>query len=104
LAASTPGAVPNSRFTVSFPVEGDVFRLDPVLRPEHQRILLKAAVPEGESPERIEWWVNGRKAGEAVYPYSMFWNLRPGSFTIMAAAVREGKRTESAPVRIVVLT
>ncbi|OGD22317.1 MAG: penicillin-binding protein 1C [Candidatus Aminicenantes bacterium RBG_16_63_16] len=104
LTASSPGTVPKARFAVSFPLEGDVFRLDPVLRPEHQRILLKAAVPEGESPERIEWWVNGRKAGEAAYPYSMFWNLRPGSFTIMAAAVRDGKRTESVPVRIVVLT
>jgi len=104
LTASAQSAVPGSRFEVSFPLDGDVFRLDPVLRPEHQRILLKAAIPEGVNPECIEWWINGRKAGETAYPYSMFWNLRPGSFTIRAAAVRDGKRTESVPVRIVVLT
>ena len=104
LAASSLPAGRKSSFKVSFPVDGDVFRLDPVLRPEHQRILLKAAVPQGSDPATIEWWINGRKAGETAYPYSMFWNLRPGSFTIMAAAVRDGKRTQSAPVRIVVLT
>jgi penicillin-binding protein 1C len=89
---------------VAFPLDNDIFRIDPVLRPEHQRILLKAAVPDGEHPDRIEWWINGRKAGETAYPFSMFWNLRPGSFTIMVAAVRDGKRTESVPVRIVVLS
>ncbi len=93
-----------ARLEVSFPVDGDIFRLDPVLRQEHQRILLKAAVPGGVNPDSIEWWINGRKAGETAHPYSMFWNLRPGSFTIMAAAVRNGKRIESVPVRIVVLS
>ena len=103
-AAPSLPAGRKSSFRVSFPLDGDIFRLDPVLRPEHQRILLKAAVPEGVDPETIEWWINGRKAGKTAHPYSMFWILRPGSFTITAAAVRDGKRIQSAPVRIVVLT
>jgi penicillin-binding protein 1C len=94
---------PPPRFEVAFPLDGDVFKLDPVLRPEHQRILLKVVPPPGTPVEKVEWWVNGRKAGEAGYPYSMFWNLRPGSFTIKAA-VRGAGRIESRPVRIVVLT
>ncbi len=104
LTASRPAAGRGAGLAVSFPLDGDVFRIDPVLRTEHQRILLRAAVPEGVNPERIEWWINGRKAGETTHPYSMFWHLRPGSFTIMAAAVRDGKRTETVPVRIVVLS
>ena len=48
--------------------------------------------------------INGRKAGEAAYPFSLFWNLRPGSFTIKATAVRKGERMESAPVRIIILS
>lgn len=101
---NAPGVFARRRvLEVVSPVDGDVFRLDPVLRPEHQRLRLKAAVPAGEPPDRIEWWINGRKEGESPRPYSIFWNLRPGSFTIKAAAVRNGKRTESAPVRIVVM-
>lgn len=102
LAASSRRAVGKLGFEVAFPGDGDVFKLDPVLRSEHQRILLKVVLPPEANPERVEWWVNGRKVGEVERPYSMFWNLRPGSFTIKAA-VRNGAKTESAPVRIVVL-
>jgi penicillin-binding protein 1C len=91
------------RFGISFPLDGDVFKLDPVLRPEHQRILLKAVPPPGIAPARVEWWVNGRKAGEAGYPYSLFWSLQPGTFTIKAT-IRGAEGLESRPVRIVVLT
>ncbi len=104
LTASSLDTLRGAGFEVAFPADGDIFKLDPVLRPEHQRILLKATLPQGGNPERVEWWINGRKAGEAAHPYSMFWNLRPGSFTIKAAAVRNGERTESASVRITVLT
>jgi penicillin-binding protein 1C len=91
------------RFGISFPLDGDIFKLDPVLRPEHQRILLKVVLPPGLAPAKVDWWVNGRKAGEADYPYSLFWRLRPGAFTIKAT-IRGAGSYESRPVRVVVLT
>jgi penicillin-binding protein 1C len=94
---------PSARFGISFPQDGDVFKLDPVLRPEHQRILLKVVPPPGAGASKVEWWVNGRKAGEAGYPYSLFWSLRPGAFTIKAT-IRGAERLESRPVHIVVLS
>ena len=93
-----------SRLEITFPRNGDVFKLDPVLRREHQRIKLRAAVPGTEDIAKIEWWVNGDKAGEAGSPFSLFWNLSPGFYTIKAIAVRDGSPLESRPVKIVVLT
>jgi penicillin-binding protein 1C len=92
------------RFEISFPRDGDVFKLDPVLRPEHQRLKLRVAVPPADGVVGVEWWVNGEKVGDCGPPHSIFWNLRPGSYTIRATAVRDGLPLESPPVKIVVLT
>jgi penicillin-binding protein 1C len=89
---------------VFFPRSGDIFKLDPVLRKEHQRIKLRLLPSFGSKVEKVEWWINGEKVGEAGYPYSIFWNLKPGSYTIRATAVMDlRQKAESGPVRIVVL-
>jgi len=94
-----------SRFEIAFPRDGDTFKLDPVLRKEHQRIKLRAAVPRAEGISRVEWWVNGTKVGEAESPsFALFWNLRPGSYTIKAKLIRDGSPSESAPVKVIILT
>ena len=93
-----------ARLEVAFPRNGDVFKLDPVLRREHQRIKLRAAVPGTEGIAKIEWWINGDKAGEAKSPFSLFWNLRPGSYTIRVTAMKGGSQLESPPVKVVVLS
>jgi penicillin-binding protein 1C len=103
-AASRKGESAPARFEISFPRDGDIFKLDPVLRKEHQRIKLRAVVPWTEGIAKIEWWVNGDKVGEAGSPFSLFWNLRPGSYTIRATAVRDGSPVKSPPVKIVILT
>jgi penicillin-binding protein 1C len=101
-AGNPPGP---SRFEIAFPRDGDTFKLDPVLRKEHQRIKLRASVPKAERISRIEWWVNGSKVGDAESPsFSLFWNLRPGSYTIKATAVGDGSPLESPPVKVTILT
>ncbi len=94
----------SSALQIISPRNGDVFRLDPVLRGEHQQIKLKIAVPDSLPVERVEWWVNGRKIGQAGYPYSLFWKISPGSCTIQGRAVCQGKTLETQPVRITVLS
>ncbi len=91
---------------ITFPRDGDVFKIDPVLRLEHQRIKLRASVsPEatGEA-DVVEWYINGQKIGQSSSPYSIFWNLKPGSYTIKAKLIVGTKASESRPVRIFVLT
>jgi penicillin-binding protein 1C len=92
-----------ARLEVTVPQNGDIFKLDPVLRREHQRIKLKASAPPGFGTDKVEWWINGTKAGEASYPYSLFWNLNPGSYTIRARIVLRSRKIESRPVKILVL-
>ncbi len=98
---SGPASLP---FRVSFPRNGDVFKIDPVLRKEHQSVRLKANAPQMQGIAKVEWWVNGDRVGESKFPFTFFWNLRPGSYTIKAVAVRDGRRLESQPVKVTVLT
>jgi penicillin-binding protein 1C len=93
-----------SSLRISFPRSGDVFKIDPILRKAHQRIKLKVDVSQKPGINKVEWWINGDRAGESGSPFTFFWNLRPGSYTIKAVAVGAGSRLESRPVKITVLT
>jgi penicillin-binding protein 1C len=96
--------IPASGLAVLTPADGDVFKLDPVLRGEFQSIRLRVTLAEGFRPEIVEWWLNGQKIGAGGAPYHLAWKLKPGSFTIKARA-RSGTGTvESRPVRITVLS
>lgn len=77
--------------------------MDPVLRPEYQRIRLKALATGLAGVDHVEWWVNGRLAGISVSPFDLSWKLSPGSYTIKAVAVTPGGKTESRAVKVIVL-
>lgn len=101
LTASAKPAV-----AITFPQDGDVFKIDPVLRAEHQRLKLRAVVSAASAAgnDVVEWVVNGRKIGECVSPpFVFFWNLKPGTYTIKAKFRRGTETAESRPVRIHVL-
>ena len=108
LPVTVPDAVESkesglARLEVTVPQDGDIFKLDPVLRRDHQRIKLKASASPVFRTDKVEWWINGTKAGEASYPYSLFWNLNPGFYTIKARIVFRSQKIESRPVKILVL-
>ncbi len=96
--------IPARGLTVLSPADGDVYKLDPVLRGEYQSIRLRAVLAAGFRPEAVEWWVEGKKIGEAGPPYSLAWRLKPGSYTIRARARSTTGMEESPPVRITVLS
>lgn len=87
-------------FRIAFPQDRDVFKIDPVLRPEFQRIKFKSSAPEEMEIDRVEWLVNGRKIGEISYPFSLYWDLQPGRFMIEAIAVKSNQRLKRASVEI----
>ncbi|MDH7511586.1 MAG: penicillin-binding protein 1C [Clostridiales bacterium] len=106
--SSSTALSPTQTFQVeiTFPGDGDVFKIDPVLRLEHQRIKLRAAVfltaLAGDGV--VEWVINGQKTGESSsQPFVFFWNLKPGTYTIKAKFVCGTETCESRPVRIQVL-
>jgi len=89
---------------IVFPHDGDVFKIDPVLRPEFQTLRLRARVSGPEDVAAVEWWVNGRLAGKSAKPFVFPWPLRPGSYIIKAVASTGGDKWESREVSIVVLS
>jgi penicillin-binding protein 1C len=95
---------PPSGVAIVVPQEGDIFKMDPVLRKNYQSILLKASVHEAPGVQLVEWRVNGRKIGDCRYPYSLAWNLSPGSYTIWARAIGKAGTMESRPVKILVIS
>lgn len=87
-------------FKIAFPQDKDMFKMDPVLRPEFQKIKLKAAIPADMDIDSVEWQVNDRKIGDSFYPYDTYWDLIPGQHTIKAVALKLKKKLKSASIEI----
>jgi len=92
------------KIEVSFPADGDIFKIDPILPQAYQTIKFKACLPDGLGITRIEWIVNEEKIGVSHFPFSISWQLRPGSYSIKATTYKGNKKFESRPVKIRVLS
>ena len=89
------------RLAISFPDDGDVLKIDPVLRREYQTILLQAVVPPGM--DEIEWFINDTSYARVRRPFQARWQLQPGKHRFhIRSAVNPGE-PGSAPVTIQVL-
>jgi penicillin-binding protein 1C len=89
---------------ITFPQDGDIFKMDPILHKEFQRIQFKAHINTQKSVQRVEWWVNSQKLNTSTYPYSLSWNLKPGLYIIKVQASLKDNKFESRPVKIIVLS
>jgi penicillin-binding protein 1C len=87
-------------FKIAFPQDRDMFKMDPVLHPEFQRIKFKATIPTDMEIDSVEWRVDNRKIGDSAYPYAVYWHLKPGQHTIRAITVREKKKLKTASIEI----
>jgi len=94
----------SSEIAIAFPQDGDIFKMDPVLRQPYQAIILRASLKEALEVRLVEWWVNGRKIGDSHRPFSLNWNLAPGSYTIKARALLTDRAVESRSVKVLVLS
>jgi penicillin-binding protein 1C len=105
-AGGATGAVhaPPGGLAIVSPQDGDIFKIDPVLRGPYQSIRLRVVLGDGLEAGAIEWWVNGEKIGTDGPPFTRTWNLRPGSYTMKARARLKDKVVESRTVRITVLS
>ncbi|MDZ7337177.1 MAG: penicillin-binding protein 1C [candidate division KSB1 bacterium] len=100
--AQQQGAQSNPELPViTFPDEGDIYRLDPVLRAEFQTLELQAVVPPGVT--RLSWWVDDSLVCTVGYPFCARWPLAPGAHRVQAKAEAGGLVLVSKPVHITVL-
>jgi len=88
-------------FCIAFPDDGDIFKIDPVLRPEYQQLSFQL-----HSRERLKhaaWYVDDDLIAEVDIPYTVRWQLEPGHHDIRVHAVTSDDRTMRDTVRILVL-
>ena len=91
--------------TITSPHQGSVYRLDPSLPREAQRIEIAALAREGVILARVILYVDGEPlASFDAPPYRVMWPLELGEHIIAAVGSDSaGNRLESEPVRIVVV-
>jgi len=93
-----PSQKSSTKIAISFPLEGEIFKIDPDLRREYQNLQIKAVVPAGIS--KVGWWVDGVKVKEADVPFTLSWKLERGTHSFRAIAIPETHQSDSDPVRI----
>ena len=88
------------QISITYPVDGMLFHLDPVLRPEFQKIRLTGFYDAGLKD--VEWLVNKEPFSTSFT--NTYWPLNPGqtTFQIQARAV-DGTVIRSRPVSIEVI-
>jgi penicillin-binding protein 1C len=86
---------------ITFPDNGDIYKVDPVLRPEYQTLDLEAVLPQGV--KTVSWWVNDSLWCTVQHPFRARWRLVPGRHRFQVSAETEHGVVASSPVHILVL-
>lgn len=101
LALSSEGRT-EEKLTITYPDQGDVFVMDPILRREYQAITLTPSVPSGTSS--VSWVVDGKLYRECASPFVVPWRLVPGEHLFKMKARIGGQWRESPAVKITVVS
>lgn len=101
LVQSQPVGAASLRIVVPFP--GAVYQISATMPRENQKLRLEAAAPRDAL--RVRLLLNGASVAEFDRsPFSFFWELEPGEYTLTAQSVSAGgTTTDSAPVMFRVL-
>ena len=67
---------------ISSPTSGDVFKVDPILRPKYQTIVIESAV--ASEVDHVSLWINGREVAALVPPFR---------YRLPLAPLRKGENT-----------
>jgi len=65
---------------VELPRNGEIYKIDPILRREYQEIPLKPKVTK--NVQQLKWRVDGKEIVSAKYPFIAYWKLEQGKHTI----------------------
>lgn len=87
---------------ISFPDDGDIFKIDPILHNEYQ--VLTFHVSTSCPLKQISWFVNDSIIGTVSKPYHITWQLSPGKHRVSACGLTEDNVTlNCSSVSILVL-
>ena len=74
------------RLSIASPADGTLYLIDPTLRPEFQRLSLRATA--GREAEYIDWSINGLPVGRSAPEKALAWSLVAGEHRITARDAR----------------
>ncbi len=97
-AASAPTREP---LRITFPDEGDIFKIDPVLRPEFQTLRLECVAAEGI--KQVTWLIDNLPLTTVAAPFHARWQLRRGEHTVQVLVENSAGRIISSIRRFSVL-
>jgi penicillin-binding protein 1C len=83
---------------VSFPDDGDVYKIDPILRKEYQTLLCTAVAPA--HVRSLDWIIDDKVAASVSRPFSFRWSLSPGSHKLAVRVLDHGHERCSEAVTI----
>jgi penicillin-binding protein 1C len=96
-APSDAEATLTDRLQIQYPDDGTTYRLDPVLRTDHQQIHLRGTATS--TLRDVHWTVDGTRL-DADYRGAT-WRLQPGTHTLTLHALRaDGQPVQSRPVQV----
>jgi hypothetical protein len=105
IMADTPPPARRARplLAISIPSDGEVFKLDPILRPQYQTITIESVV--AQEVRDVMLCINGAEVAPLAPPYRYrlrLATLRKGPLTLVVKGTNGARVVESAPVRIAV--
>lgn len=86
---------------IEIPKDGEIYKIDPVLRREYQSISLKPKITENVN--RLTWHIDNREITSSAFPYTVDWQLEPGKHIIAFTAEGAGRLLKSNKIQITVM-
>ena len=86
---------------VELPRDGDVYKIDPILRRDYQEIPLKPKV--NENVKHLKWRIDGKEIISDKYPFIVYWELERGKHKIDFSAYTGNNILESNKIEITVV-
>ena len=90
----------SAEFGIASPENGSVYKIDPSLRRQFQ--MLEVAVVAGPIYQNVRLFIDGKLYSNLSEAKVARWALSPGIHEFRLSGEKEGRRTKSAPVRIMV--
>jgi penicillin-binding protein 1C len=91
---------PASKIQITSPDDGDIFKIDPVLRPEFQTLLLECIVEGGFN--KVTWLVDGVPIAIVGPPFRARWQLKRGEHVVQVMASSKTSKVVNTQRRFLV--
>lgn len=96
--AAGPDTMNEEPLAISFPDDGDIYKIDPILRKEYQTLLCTAVAPA--QVRTIDWLVDDKVVATVTRPFRFRWPLTAGRHQLTVRSLHLGQVRYSPAVTI----